>query len=177
MELMKRPSDSQRRKLIGVGNYQFGKRVGNALFNRKLMIECSRKTGRIRHVYRQGELVATLRPKDGFLALTPVGASIILARIPDAPNIVVIDVSVADAIRSGGDVFARHVVRADRNLRPGEEAIVTTEDGTLLGVGSAVLSGCEMAVFKRGVAVNLRKGVDEPSRGGTDTSLSRAVTQ
>ena len=167
---MDRPSKSQRRKLIGVGNYQFGKRVGSALFGGRVLIECSRRTGRIRHIYVQGRLVATLRPKDGFLALTPDGANIILSRVGDAPNVVVVDSSVADAVRVGGDVFAKHVVRADRKLRPGEEAIVTDEDGTLLGVGSAVLAGHEMTVFRRGVAVSLRKGVDEADRAETGAS-------
>jgi 7-cyano-7-deazaguanine tRNA-ribosyltransferase len=167
---MQRPSKSQLSKLIGVGNYQFGKGVGSALFGRRVLIECSRRTGRIRHVYVQGRLVATLRPKDGFLALTPDGANIILSSVGDAPNIVVVDSSVADAIRTGGDVFAKHVVRADRNLRPGEEAIVTDENGRLLGVGSAVLAGHEMTAFRRGVAVNLRKGVDESNLAETDVS-------
>lgn len=167
---MEHPSKSQLRKLIGVGNYQFGKGVGSILFDRRVLIECSRRTGRIRHIYIRGKLAATLRPKDGFLALTPNGASIILSRIRDAPNLVVVDRSVADAIRVGGDVFAKHVVRADRNLRPGEEAIITDEDGTLLGVGSAVLAGHEMAAFRRGVAVNLRKGVDEAAGARTDVS-------
>jgi predicted RNA-binding protein (TIGR00451 family) len=108
-------------------------------------------------------LVATLRPKDGFLALTPHGASIILSKIRPAPNIVVVDASVADAIRDGGDVFAKHVVHADPDLRPGEEVIVTDSSDSLLGVGSAVLAGHEMTAFRRGVAVNLRKGTNEVS--------------
>jgi len=151
----------QRRKLVGVGNYQFGKGVGAVLFGKNVLIECSRKTGRIRHIYRHGRLVATLRPKDGFLALTPEGAGLILSKVKASPNVVVVDSSVGDAIRVGGDVFAKHVVRADHDLRPGEEAIVTDEKGILLGVGAAVLSGQEMTQFKRGVAVNLRRGVDE----------------
>jgi uncharacterized protein with predicted RNA binding PUA domain len=108
-------------------------------------------------------LIATLRPKDGFLALTPEGGRIILSRISDPLNLVVVDSTVRDAIRLGGDVFAKHVKRAGRDLRPGEEVIITDEEGTLLGVGSAVLSGYEVTDFKRGVAVNVRKGVDEAS--------------
>jgi len=161
---MEPPSKSQLRKLIAVGNYQFGKGVGASLFDRKVMIECSRKTGRIRHIYIRGKLAATLRPKDGFLALTPHGADIILSRVRAAPNVVVVDDSVADAIRDGGDVFAKHVVRADLGLRPGEEVIVTDSGGSLLGVGSAVLAGHEMTEFKRGVAVNLRKSSGNLSR-------------
>lgn len=133
-----------------------------------MRIECSRRTGRIRHIYSRNQLIATLRPKDGFIALTPAGASIIISKLRDTPNLVVVENSVTEPIKAGGDVFAKHVLRADQELRPGEEAIVTDEQGTLLGVGSAVLNGREMGAFRRGVAVNLRRGVDEvvPAENG-----------
>jgi len=158
---MERPSSSQLRKLVGIGNYQFGQGLGSILFGRRVLIECSRKTGRIRHIYSQNRLIATLRPKDGYLALTPHGASIILSKVNNPSNLVVVQTDVSDAIKAGGDVFAKHVARANHDLRPGEETIVTDEQGLLLGVGAAVLSGREMCAFKRGVAVNLRKGVSE----------------
>ncbi len=156
---MDRPTTTQLRKLIGVANYQFGGGVGSILFNRQVEVECSRRTGRIRHIYREGKLIATLRPKDGYLALTPNGATILLSTIKKPPNIVAVQTDVSDAVKDGGDVFAKHVVSADANLRPAEEAIVTDEQGVLLGVGRAVLSGHEMMHFKRGVAVKLRRGV------------------
>ena len=167
---MEHPSISQLRKLVGVGNYQFGKGVGSVLFDGKLQVKCSKRTGRIRHIYIRGKLMATLRPKDGLLAFTPEGAGMVLSRFSEPPNLVVVDSSVRDAIRHGGDVFAKHVRRAERDLRPGEEVIIADEEGILLGVGSAVLSGHEMIVFKRGVAVNLRKGVDEASPAESDAS-------
>ncbi len=156
---MERPTITQLRKLIGVANYQFGAGVGSLLFNKQVQVECSRRTGRIRHIYRERKLIATLRPTDGYLALTPNGANILLSKIKKPPNVVAVQTDVSDAVKDGGNVFAKHVVRADANLRPAEEAIVTDERGTLLGVGRAVLSGNEMMHFKRGVAVKLRKGV------------------
>ena len=158
---MEQPSKMQLHKLMAVGNYQFGKRVGSTLFRRDVTIQCSRKTGRIRHIYIRGRLAATLKPKDGFLALTLYGAGLLLSKIEEVPNIVVVDPSVSDAIKEGGDVFAKHVIRADPDLRPGEEVIVTDSGSKLLGVGSAVLAGAEMTSFKRGVAVNLRRGSSE----------------
>ena len=158
---MERPSTLQLRKLVGVGNYQFGEGMGSVLFNRKMKIECSRKTGRIRHIYYQDRLIATLRPKDGYLALTLHAANIILSKVKHPPNLVVVQTEVSDAIRAGGDVFAKHIVNTNQDLRPGEEVIVVNEEGLLLGVGAAVLCGREMCAFKRGVAVKLRKGVKE----------------
>lgn len=167
---MQRPSTVQLRKLVGVGNYQFGQGMGSILFNRRVQIECSRKTGRVRHIYDQNRLIATLRPKDGYLALTPHAASLILSRVEHPPNLVVVQTDVSDVIKMGGDIFAKHVVRADPNLRPGEEVIVTDEDASLLGVGAAVLSGREMCAFKRGVAVKLRKGQNEAEHGACEAS-------
>ncbi len=160
----------QLRKLIGVGNYQFGQGIGSILFNKKVQIECSRKTGRVRHIFRQSGLIATLRPKDGYLALTPNAATLIISKVKNPPNLVVVQTDVSDAIKAGGDVFARHVVRADQNLKPGEEVIVIDEDDSLLGVGAAVLSGREMCAFKRGVAVKLRKGLNEAEHADREAS-------
>lgn len=160
---MDRPTLAQLRKLVGVANYQFGAGVGPALFNKRVLVECSRRTGRIRYIYRDNRLIATLRPRDGYLALTPDGASLLLSGVKTPPNIVMIQADVAEVVRGGGDVFAKHVVQADSNLRPAEEAIVTDERGGLVGVGRAVLSGHDMMHFKRGVAVKLRRGVEEVS--------------
>ena len=165
---MDRPTLTQLRKLVGVANYQFGTGIGPALFNKQVFVECSRRTGRIRHIYRNGRLIATLRPRDGYLALTPDGASILLSGVRNPPNVVVLQTDVADVVRGGGDVFAKHVVQADSSLRPAEEVIVTDERRVLVGVGRAVLSGVDMMHFKRGVAVRLRRGVQEASDNAPD---------
>jgi predicted RNA-binding protein (TIGR00451 family) len=157
------PTAVQLRKLVGIANYQFGKDAGRVLFSKGTRITCSRRTGRIRHIYIRGKLIATLRPKDGCLALAPDGALLILSKIKQPPNLVVVQDDVADFVRAGGDVFAKHVARADMGLRPAEEVIVTDEQGVLLGVGKAVLSGKDMSFFKRGVAVRVRKGTNEPN--------------
>jgi 7-cyano-7-deazaguanine tRNA-ribosyltransferase len=151
----------QLRKLVGVANYQFGKDAGVALFDKGIRVACSKRTGRIRHIYRNGKLIATLRPKDGCLALTTEGAFLILSRMKQPPNVVVVLDDVADFIKAGGDVFAKHVVRADESIRPAEEAVVTNQEGILLAAGKAVLSGHDMAFFKRGVAVRVRKGTNK----------------
>jgi len=161
---LKPPTLSQFRKLVGIGNYQFGKRVGTILCDRNVRITCSKRTKRIRHVFKDGKMIATLRPKDGCFALTPYGAKILLSKLKDPPNLVIVQTDVADFIKTGGDVFAKHVLRAAESLRPAEEAIVIDEGDQLLAVGRAVLSGNDMRYFKRGVAVKVRKGVQESSK-------------
>jgi predicted RNA-binding protein (TIGR00451 family) len=157
---MDSPSRAQVRKLIGVANYQFGAPAGDVLFKGKFRVKCSRRTGRIRHVFRGKNLLATLRPIDGYLALSLAGARVLLSKMKSPPNVIVVENGVSEFIKNGGDVFAKHIVTAPESIRPAEEVIVTDEDGTLLGVGTSRLSGNDMKYFKRGVAVRVRKGVN-----------------
>jgi len=157
---MNPPVQAQLRKLVGVANYQFGSHVGEVLFKDNVRIVCSRRTGRIRHISKGKKLLATLRPTDGFIALTITGAQLLLTEMDLPPNVVVVQNDVAEFIKKGGDVFAKHVVNAPERLRSADEVIVTDEKGSLLGVGAAHLSGNDLKYFKRGVAVRIRRGVD-----------------
>jgi predicted RNA-binding protein (TIGR00451 family) len=68
---------------------------------------------------------------------------------------------VAPFVAQGKSVFAKHVVDADEEIRPQEEVIVIGEDNRVLAVGKAVLTGREMKAFKHGVAVKVRRGIEE----------------
>jgi len=163
-----RATRAQLRKIIGIANYQFGSGAGVVLFDRSSRIVCSRKTGRVRHIYRGEKLVATLRPTDGYLALTPHGARILVNKMKQVPNTVTVQSDVAEFITRGGDVFAKHIVRSADTIHPSDEVIVLNEEGGLLGVGAALLSGNDMKYFKRGVAVRVRRGIDEAHRASED---------
>ena len=102
----------------------------------------------------------TLRPTDGLFSLSIAGAKRIVKK---AKYRVTVQNDVAEFIIKGGDVFAKHVVRADKNIRPKDEVIVVDENGEVLAVGRAVLSGDEMEAFKSGVAVKVRHGLLEES--------------
>jgi len=147
------------RKLRGIANYQFGSHLGNVFFKGKVEITRSSSTGKIRLIFRDGKLISTLRARDGFLALTPDGAKVILTSMKKPPNLVVVRGDVVEFIRAGRNVFAKHVVSADSAIRPEDEAIVVDEKRELLAVGRAHLAGFEMTQFKRGVAVKTRRGV------------------
>ncbi|MEM3506441.1 MAG: PUA domain-containing protein [Candidatus Bathyarchaeia archaeon] len=148
-------------KLISIGNYQFGKPIGNYLFSPYISVTHSKRTGRIRLIYEGENLIATLRPTDGLLALSLYGAKIILKKTKPPRLRVQVEKSVADFIKDGRNVFAKHVIKADPNIHPSDEVIVVTQEDELLGVGKAVLSGEEMIAFKNGVAVKIRKGIKE----------------
>ena len=104
--------------------------------------------------------MATLRPTDGMFSLTIHGAKR-LARGINSPRLwVKVSNEAAPFIAQGRSVFAKHVIAADREIRPQEEVIVLNED-KVIAVGKAVLTGREMTAFKRGVAVRVRKGIEE----------------
>jgi len=146
------------RKLRGIANYQFGSHLGNVLFKGSIEITRSNKTNKIRLILRDGQLISTLRAKDGFLALTPDGAEVVLSSMRNPPRLVIVRSDVAEFIKSGRNVFAKHVISADSSIRPRDETIVLDKKGRLLAVGIAALAGWEMTQFKRGIAVKTRRG-------------------
>jgi len=162
--LMQKATWQDLRKLRGIANYQFGKRLGDKLFKGKIEITRSGKTNKIRLIFRDGKLISTLRARDGFLALTPQGADFILRSMKTPPRLVVVRSDVTEFIKAGRNVFAKHVVSADHSIHPQDEVIVVDEKRELLAVGRAHLAGFEMTQFKRGAAVKTRRGI------GTDTT-------
>ncbi len=142
-----------------IAEYQFGKGIGDILFPNGVEIEKSRKTGKIRRIYHEGKLLATMRASDGYLALSIEGARRIVEKTRKPKLRVIVASEIAKFIKEGRNVFAKHVVEADPNIRPGSEVIVVDESDRLLAVGRAVLNGEEMISFKSGVAVKVRKGV------------------
>jgi predicted RNA-binding protein (TIGR00451 family) len=150
--------DEALQRIRSVADYQFGKGVGMTLFPKNVNIVSSRKTGRIRYVYLEGKRLGTMRPTDGYFALSIDGAKRIVQSGRHAKCIVAVRSEVAKFIADGGDVFAAHVVRADDEVRAKDEVIVLDEENKVLAVGRAVLSGEEMRAFKRGVAVKVRHG-------------------
>ena len=148
-------------KIRSIADYQCGKGVGEALFPDNVKILFSRRTGKIRHVYLGRELLATLRPTDGMFSLTVAAAKRIMSGVKHPRLWVKVQSEVAPFIARGKSVFAKHVVDADPEIRPQEEVIVTDEDGKVLAVGRAVLTGKEMRAFRHGVAVRVRRGAAE----------------
>ncbi|MEM3716421.1 MAG: PUA domain-containing protein [Candidatus Bathyarchaeia archaeon] len=144
-----------------IADYQFGKGVGEHLFQDNVEIIFSKGTGRIRHIYLNSVLLATLNPITGFFTLTVEGARRVLSSMKVKRLWVKISDDAIPFVEKGGDVFAKHVVDSDEGILPGEEVIVIDSDGNVIAVGRAVLSGAEMKAFKRGVAVRVRRGKSE----------------
>jgi uncharacterized protein with predicted RNA binding PUA domain len=151
------------RRIRSIADYQFGRGTGVGLFPKGVEIVHSKKTGRIRYIYLEGERLATMRPTDGLFSLSIAGAKRVVERARSMEYRVTARNDVSKYISEGGDLFAAHVVKAGNGIRSRDEVIVLDEDGKILAVGRAVLSGEEMKAFKRGVAVKVRRGNTEAS--------------
>jgi predicted RNA-binding protein (TIGR00451 family) len=152
---------SSLQKIRSVADYQLGKGAGKALFPDKVNIVLSRNTGRIRHIYLDNDLLATLRPTDGMFSLTLAGAKRLMRGVKPSRLLVKVQKDVEPFIANGKSVFAKHVVNADDEIRPQEEVIIIGENNRVLAVGKAVLTGKEIKAFKHGVAVKVRRGASE----------------
>jgi predicted RNA-binding protein (TIGR00451 family) len=152
---------SSLQKIRSVADYQLGKGAGKALFPDKVNIVFSRNTGRIRHIYLDNDLLATLRPTDGMFSLTLAGAKRLMRGVKPPRLWVKVQKDVEPFVAQGKSVFAKHVVNADDEIRPQEEVIIIGENNRVLAVGKAVLTGKEIKAFKHGVAVKVRRGASE----------------
>jgi uncharacterized protein with predicted RNA binding PUA domain len=150
--------DNALKRVRSVADYQFGRGVGEALFPSSVEILFSKATGRIRYVNLNGERLATLRPTDGLLSLSVSAAKLLVERLGFASSLVTVRNDLSEFVADGGDVFAAHVVKVDDAIHSKDEVIVVDEDGRVLAVGRALLSGSEMLAFKIGVAVKVRHG-------------------
>ena len=152
-----------------IADYQFGKGAGDKLFPDKVSLTISKKTGRVRQIRYEGELIATLNPTSGLFSLTIEGAKMLATGSGAKPRWVKVQDEAARFIEDGSDVFAKHVVDIDEEIRPMEEVVVFNSSNEIIAVGKAVLSGAEMRDFTRGVAVRVRRGRSEKTKKEKDT--------
>ena len=146
------------KRIRAIADYQFGPGCGETLFPEGVTLGYSRNTGRIRHVYLEGILFASLRPKDGFFTLSIAGAERLVSENGDLRFTVMVDDEAARFIVQGRSVFAKHVIDVGEDVRPGCEVVVLNSLRRVLAVGRATLNKEEMLTFRIGVAVKVRHG-------------------
>ena len=159
-------NDWEFRLLRGIALYQFSsKEVSECLFPAKeqFLVQKSLTTGKIRNVLLKetNELYLVLRAQDFLFSITTLSA-LRLKECAKPPKLrVIMPSSLASFVREGKNVFAKFVVDADPELRPNDEVLVVDEGDNLLAVGKMKLSGEEVKHYKRGVAVQVKRGVEE----------------
>ncbi|MBI5254154.1 MAG: DUF5591 domain-containing protein [Euryarchaeota archaeon] len=121
-------------------DFQFGIGAGEHLIPDTATVRGSQ-------IFLGSEQVAAVNPNNGFFVLSLLGGKLLkeygkyLVRISFKPTT--------------NSIFCAGIDKADKEIRPGDEAIVIYE-GEVVGVGKAVLNGEEMTRAKRGLGVSLR---------------------
>jgi len=127
---------------------------GVNLFKPTDTVKVSRSTGKIRAVYRKGELLAVFRASD-FMIMLHAASRDLHEKTRPPEHRVIVRKDVAEFIKQGKSVFAKHVINCG-NIVPGQQVLVVTEDDELLASGDALLNSSEMLAMKKGPAVSVR---------------------
>jgi len=151
------------RKIKAISDYQFGNDITDILFNKEesLTIERSKNTNKIRYIYHKNNLLLTLRPTNGFFTLSLFSARKIIKNIPVPRLRIIVMTEISEFIKQGRNVFCKHVVGVDKNLRPLDEVIVVNQEDELLAIGRLKIAVDLLTAFKTGIAVMVRKGVNK----------------
>jgi len=145
-------------KIEYIADYQFGEGSGKALFNGKINVIKSKKTGKIRHIHDGDSLIATIRASDGIFVLSMEGARRLHNYLQYPKNRVVVNTDAEPFAKKGKSIFAKFVIDCDINIRANEEVLIVNEKDELLAFGKSLLNGREIMDFNVGQAVKTRKG-------------------
>lgn len=139
-------------------DYLYGRGACKAF--KKMRVEVSRRTERVRRVYDRGVLVGTMRAQDGFFVPTFAGA-LALHKRARSNHVVVIGDAVPFVVQ-GKSVFAKFVC-ACQGVKAGEEVFIVDKKNRLIATGTALLSEKEILAADHGVAVAVRHTLSQKS--------------
>ncbi|HLE05931.1 MAG TPA: tRNA guanosine(15) transglycosylase TgtA [Candidatus Nanoarchaeia archaeon] len=148
----KKYSDIDSLRLLA--DYQFGVNAGSALLLGGERLVYS-STGRLHQAFSGNELLFVLRASDGYFALHKAGAK----RLKKFLKKVFVPDEFREFYIKGGNVFSKHLLKADSDIKPKEDVGVFCGK-ELIAVGEAVLAGKAMTHFKKGLAVEVREGIE-----------------
>ena len=153
---MEGAGDSRRISLMV--DYLFGRGVSRALPKEGFRLYYSRRSGRVKSVFLEGKLFATVKP-NGAMALSMEGAAMLSKSPKFRENCVQVSDDVVEFVRGGKSVFCKFVKWAGKNVYPKSEVAIVDGEGMVVGVGMAVMNGAHMTQFKTGAAVKVRAGL------------------
>jgi len=153
-------SRSDIRRLAIMVDYLFGRGVSRALPTGGFRLYYSRRSGRVKTIYYNGNLFATVKP-NGAMALSVAGATMLARSSGFRQNCVEVSDDVAEFVKGGKSVFCKFVIWAGKNVYPRSEVTIIDGGGRVIGVGLAILNGVAMTQFKSGAAVKVRAGLSK----------------
>lgn len=149
-------SISEIEKIKAIMDYQFGKDAHKILDKFNLKIKHSKESGRMRYLYNDKELIATIRAHDSFII--PHNSLIKeLHKFFKFPKLrVVIDDVAVPFVKEGRNVFAKFIINVDKDLRPGDICLVVDKNDNLINKGNLFLSPKECLEFEKGIGVKIK---------------------
>jgi archaeosine-15-forming tRNA-guanine transglycosylase len=149
------------RKIRAISDYQFGPAITDVLFDNNtesIHIIFSKNTGKMKHIYEKDKILLNFRPKIGLFTLTFHSASKIISELPIPKVRAVVLNEISEFIRKGRNVFCKHILEIDINLRPLDEVIVVNQEDEILAIGRLSMPIPYIKTFSTGIAINVRKG-------------------
>ncbi len=151
------------RKVKAICDYQFDPEITDILFSNKedIRLERSKNTDKIRYIYIKDNLLLMLRPSNGFFTLSLFSAKKIIDNTTPPKLRAIVSTEISEFIKKGRNVFCKHIINIDENLRPMDEVIVVDQNDELLAIGRLKIPIAYVKSFKNGVAINVRKGINK----------------
>ncbi len=153
------PNEEQIKTIRSILSYQFDEKIADAFI--KLPLKISMRLGKIRYVYLNDNRIMTLRPTDFGFTLSIEAAKIILEN-SDYPKYRVV---VKDDVKYMGDVIGIDVIDSDQSIKPGDEVVIISNKGEIIGIGKAKVPGFMMKSMGKGEVVRLRKVLKDEEKG------------
>jgi predicted RNA-binding protein (TIGR00451 family) len=155
-----------RQQIQAVLRFQFNAAVAEALTLKFDQLQCqfSKNTGKLKHLHQKEAVWINYKPQTGTFSLSLDAARAVKTASSSPQFRVVIQNDVAPYIAAGKSVFAQHVIRVDPQLRPGDEVLVVTEEDELVAIGKMNLPACYLPRLQSGMAVKVRKGIEQKEK-------------
>ncbi|MBD3254909.1 MAG: pseudouridine synthase, partial [Candidatus Lokiarchaeota archaeon] len=149
-------------KIKAISDYQFGPEITDVLFAnpKKISILKSKNTGKIKYIRYDSEHLLTLRPSNGLFTINFQAASLIRTHCAPPKLRAIVLTEISEFIKQGRNVFCKHVIDIDKNLRPLDEVIIVNQEDELLAIGKLKIPVLYVKSFDRGVAIKVRKGIN-----------------
>jgi len=151
--------DFDKRRISAVADMQFGHGAATALFQGKLTIIKSKRTGKIRNIICDGRHVVSMRAEDGLFTLKLEGGSRLHTGFKYPLLRVIVSNDAVPFVKEGKSVFAKFVIDCDPDLRPFDECVIVDKDDSFLAIGRVILTRDEMLSFHHGMAVKTRESI------------------
>lgn len=156
--IIRKPVDDEISELREIAYFQFDT-PGEILIPDDVLVAASPSTNKIRLVLRNSRKYLGLRSRDYRFNLYIPAGYILNKTLPHPRLRVYVKEKYVEFTSRGGNLFCKHILMADPDIKPGDEVLVVDPRGELIAVGRSRLSGLELVYYNRGEGVRIREGV------------------